>query len=164
MAQEKVHQLSDWLSDNLQKIADKQVSLDAKRIYAALDTLGVLKKPAQEYLTLTEDQYYPMQKQHLLTLSHGSKLLVDMTDRIMISHVDGILEEDNLNFEYLHHRIYAPDYQVKADLEVLTYGLAVVGAVSVTQKQQLIPTKLDQDAVVCLVVAAHNIEKWQQNN
>ena len=79
----------------------------------------------------------------------------------MVTHVDGVLAENKVNFEYSHEAVYEDQYLVKRDLEVLTYGLAVIGAVAATVKHNLIQADLSKDAVLSLALAAQNIANWQ---
>ena len=44
---------------------------------------------------------------------------------------------------------------------MLTYGLAVIGAVAATVKHNLIQADLSKDAVLSLALAAQNIANWQ---
>ena len=163
MAQDNVRQLADWLEENMTAIIDRKVSLNVSEIFAVLDSFGVLNNPVAKYLDITEETYYQSESDHKLTLSDDRKLLMDVTDRIMVTHVDGILADNKVYFEYSHEAVYEDQYLVKRDLEVLTYGLAVIGAVAATVKHNLIQADLSKDAVLSLALAAQNIANWQAN-
>lgn len=161
MTQDNVRQLADWLEENMAAIADRKVQLNPETIFAVLDDFGVLNNPVVKYFDITEETYYQSESDHKLTLSDDHKLLIDVTDRIMVTHVDGVLAENKVNFEYSHEAVYEDQYLVKRDLEVLTYGLAVIGAVAATVKHNLIQADLSKDAVLSLALATQNIANWQ---
>ena len=161
MTQDNVRQLADWLEENMAAIADRKVQLNPETIFAVLDDFGVLNNPVVKNFDITEETYYQSESDHKLTLSDDHKLLIDVTDRIMVTHVDGVLAENKVNFEYSHEAVYEDQYLVKRDLEVLTYGLAVIGAVAATVKHNLIQADLSKDAVLSLALAAQNIANWQ---
>ena len=115
MAQDNVRQLADWLEENMTAIIDRKVSLNVSEIFAVLDGFGVLNNPVAKYLDITEETYYQSESDHKLTLSDDRKLLMDVTDRIMVTHVDGILADNKVNFEYSHEAVYEDQYLVKRD-------------------------------------------------
>lgn len=161
MGQDNVRQLADWLEANMTAILERKVMIKPTEIFAVLDSFAVLNNPVAKYLAITEETYYQSESDHKLTLSDDRKLLIDVTDRIMVTHVDGILADNKVNFEYSHEAVYEDQYLVKRDLEVLTYGLAVIGAVAATVKHNLIQADLSKDAVLSLALAAQNIANWQ---
>ncbi|KRL61988.1 hypothetical protein [Latilactobacillus fuchuensis] len=161
MVQDNVRQLADWLEANMTAILERKVMIKPTEIFAVLDSFAVLNNPVAKYLAITEETYYQSESDHKLTLSDDRKLLIDVTDRIMVTHVDGILADNKVNFEYSHEAVYEDQYLVKRDLEVLTYGLAVIGAVAATVKHNLIQADLSKDAVLSLALAAQNIANWQ---
>lgn len=161
MAQDNVRQLADWLAENMTAIVERKVMIKPTEIFAVLDSLAVLNNPVEKYFAITEETYYQSESDHKLTLSDDRKLLIDVTDRIMVTHVDGVLADNKVNFEYSHEAVYEDQYLVRRDLEVLTYGLAVIGAVAATVKRNLIQADLSKDAVLSLALATQNIANWQ---
>jgi hypothetical protein len=87
--------------------------------------------------------------------------LAELEDRIMVNHVDGSITEDQVNFTYNHEPVFDSGYAPKKDLNIVKFGLEVIGAVATSGHLQTVAAALSPDAMVTLVVAAHRFATWQ---
>ncbi|MCD2255575.1 hypothetical protein FHQ08_02460 [Lactobacillus sp. CC-MHH1034] len=162
MQQENIAQLADWLEAHKDGIADRSTKLDVTEVFAVIDSLAVLNQPVTDYLAMTEDAYDEKESDHKFTLDTGDTILAELKDRILINHVDGVTDEGELNFNYNHEDAFKSGYQVKTDLNILTYGFEVVGAAAILVDPATLKQNLSKDAVVSLGIAANSIDRWQQ--
>ncbi|MFC6171404.1 hypothetical protein [Loigolactobacillus jiayinensis] len=160
MATQTLSQLADYLEAHNDKIKIGDEKFDPQLIYAALDQLAVLAKPVQDYFTISEDDYYEHESDHLLTLQKGKAPLGELKDRIIVTHTDGELSNGDLRYSYAHEDAYSAGYDVQTDLHLLTYGLEVVGATDNLDHEQTQKT-LAKDAVLSLALAAKAVAAWQ---
>lgn len=152
------------LADDLQlagtKIIKKQQPLDAERVYKFIDSLAVLDKPISAYFTMKQEDYYENESDKKLTLQHLTEPLADMHDRILTNHVDGYVQNDEINFTYNHEDPYADDYYSrKTDFHVLSYSLKVVTAMIPVIGADNLKTKISKDAILSIGLAAYNLTK-----
>ena len=85
-----------------------------------------------------------------------------LEDRIMVNHVDGSISGDKIKFNFNHDTPYVDGkYRSRKDLEILKFGLEVVGAVAATGHEDAVQSALTPDSVVSLVLAAHALHAWQ---
>lgn len=160
MATQTLSQLADYLEAHNDKIKIGEEKFDPQTIYAALDQLAILAKPVQDYFTISEDDYYEQESDHLLTLQDGKKPLGELQDRIIVTHTDGELSAGDLRYTYAHEDAYSTGYDVQTDLHILTYGLEVIGATDRLDHVQVQKT-LAKDAVLSLALAAKAVNDWQ---
>nr|SFZ88692.1 hypothetical protein LREN565_1805 [Loigolactobacillus rennini] len=160
MATQTLSQLADYLEEHNDQIKIGDEKLATESIYTALNQLHVLKQPVQDYFTISEDQYYQQESDHLLTLQGGTKPLSDLQDRIIVTHTDGEPSDGSLRYNYAHEDAYSAGYDVQTDLHILTYGLEVIGATEQLD-HELVQNNLAKDAVLSLALAARAIAAWQ---
>ncbi|MCH4169934.1 MAG: hypothetical protein LKF36_01790 [Lactobacillus sp.] len=163
MAQTEISKLADWLEAHKAGIADRSQRLDKNRVFQVIDNLKVLNQPINTYLEMSEEHYYETESDHLFTLDAGATKLSALKDRIMINHVDGSPDENELTFHYNHENAFEGGYAVKVDLNILTYGFEVVGAAAELVSDAILKDKLSKDAVVSLGLAAACIDDWQNH-
>lgn len=156
----EVNPLADWLTEQQEAILNREVKLDVDQIEAAIDTLHVFEKPVKDYLDLDQEKYYETESDHKFTLLAGKSKVSEIEDRIMINHVDGFLRKDEINFTYNHEKVFDNGYSAKKDLQVLRYGMKVVGAVAATGDQEAVE-KLSKDSLISLALSANAIAAWQ---
>ncbi|WP_127848478.1 hypothetical protein [Lacticaseibacillus hulanensis] len=157
-----VSTLADWLEEHTSALLDKTELLDLKPVYAAIDYLGVLKNPAASYPEMGQETYLRSESDKKLSLLDEKKRLSELDDRIMVNHVDGSVTNDEINFKYNHDTpVVDGEYHARKDLEILKFGLEVIGAVSTTGHDGTIREALSSDAVLSLVLAANAFYDWQ---
>lgn len=159
MAQIDIMTLADDLALSQDQILQGQQSLDDKQIYLAIDSLHVLKKPIKAYFSMSEDQYYQTESDHLLTLLNLDQKLTQLHDRILTNHVDGYVDKDEINLTYNHEDPYEDgSYDKNTDYHVLTYSLKIIGAVQAIAAQDL-QKVLSKDAVLSLGLATYALKQ-----
>ena len=147
--------LADDLALSKDKIISGQQDLNNSKVYAEIDSLGVLNKPIQEYFSMTQDEYYNSESDGKLTLLHLDEPLTSLTDRILTNHVDGYVDKDEINFTYNHEDPFEDGiYNRSGDYDVLLYSLKVIGAVKAIAPAEL-KKILSKDAVLSLGLAAN---------
>ncbi|MHA3066882.1 hypothetical protein [Lacticaseibacillus saniviri] len=161
MDQFGISQLADWLEEKHQAILDKQTKLDLATVLEAIDYLAVLDQPAKQYLNQTQATYYKSESDHKLNLPDDKAPLMATQDRIMVNHVDGQVNEDEIKFTYNHEPVFEPKYSAKKDLNLLKYGLEVIGAAASTGHTDIVKQALSKDAVLSLLLAANQLVAWQ---
>lgn len=150
--------LADDLALSQDQIVQGQQGLDDERVYKVIDNLHVLKKPINEYFSMTEEQYYETESDHLLNLLHLDQKLTQLHDRILTNHVDGYVDKDELNLTYNHEDPYEDgSYDKTTDFHVLMYSLKVIGAVQAVAAED-IPNILSKDAVLSLGLATYALK------
>lgn len=163
MDQFGVSALADWLEAETDALLSKKTMLDLDQVFAAVDYLGVLKNPAAAYPQMREETYGQTESDGKLSLLHDKKIMLESHDRIMVNHVDGSVTDDEINFAYNHDTPYGDaGYKARKDLEILKFGLEVIGAVVATGHVDTVRGALAQDAIVSLVTAAATFSAWQQ--
>ena len=161
MVQAEIAKLADWLEAHKDGITDRSTKLDKKQIFTVIDGLSIFDQPIASYFDMTEDQYDRSVSDHKFTIEEGRHKLPEIKDRIMINHLDGAVDEGELNFTYNHETAIQESYQVKVDLNILTYGLEVLGAAAGITTPEVIQKNLSKDAAISLAIAAENVARWQ---
>ncbi|WP_125703835.1 hypothetical protein [Lacticaseibacillus daqingensis] len=161
MDQYGVSELADWLEAKTQALLENNEQLPLERIAAAVDYLNVLAQPAVHYLEMHQGQYDKEESDHKLNLLADDLPLRELEDRIMVNHVDGSIVNDEINFTYNHEPVFEGGYQPKKDLNLIKYGLEVIGAVATSGHLATITAALSKDAVVTLIVAANRFASQQ---
>ncbi|RHW48619.1 hypothetical protein DS832_00680 [Bombilactobacillus bombi] len=165
MQAEAVSQMADWLEDHVSEIVAHKTQLDVQKINEIIDDLAILRHPVQEYLTMTEEQYYENESDHQLTLQNDKQPLSKLQDRVLVNHVDGSFAKSEINFTYNHEHPFAGgQYDVTNDLHTIEYALEVIGAVVANTIMADVRNNLSQDAVLSIALAAAAVDNWQQNN
>ncbi|KRN29052.1 hypothetical protein IV38_GL001268 [Lactobacillus selangorensis] len=162
MDKQGISQLADWLEANNDALIARQVLLDPAQIFAAADALHVLDQPLTTYFDQTQEQYESMTSDHQFTIQDDNKPVKAIQDRIMITHVDGNIHEGIVNFTYGHEDVFQNGYSAKQDLNVLKYGLEVIGAVADVDPA-IFRGNLSKDAVLTLGLSAQAVRQWQEN-
>lgn len=150
------------LADDLQLTQDEVLHgdqvFDEEKVYQALDQLQVLDKPVKDYFSLTQDEYYSSESDHRLTLSDLQTPLVELHDRVLTNHVDGYVDQQEINLTYNHEDPFADGaYSKKVDYQVITYSLKVIAAVDRIAPAQL-KQVLSKDAVLSIALAAYALK------
>ena len=79
----------------------------------------------------------------------------ELSDRILTNHVDGYVDQDEINLTYNHEDpLQDGSYDRATDLHVLLYSLKVIGAVRAIAPNDL-KKVLSKDAVLSLGLAAN---------
>ncbi|CAM3153219.1 hypothetical protein SAMN04487792_0577 [Lactobacillus bombicola] len=147
--------LADDLAMNQESILNQEIDFDAEAVYRVIDSLQVLHKPVKEYFAMTQEQYYETESDHKLTLINLSANLTDLHDRILTNHVDGFVDQHEINLTYNHENPFEDDfYNNVVDFHVVSYSLKVIGAVQAVAAQEL-QTVLSKDAVLSIGLAAY---------
>lgn len=153
--------LADWLEENTSALLEKKVQLDLSQVNVAVDYLGVLKNPAASYAEMSQETYLGSESDKKLSLLSEADRMSQLDDRIMVNHVDGSVTNDEIHFNYNHDTpVEAGEYHARKDLEILKFGLEVIGAVSATGHDATVRAALSPDAVVSLVLAANALHAW----
>ena len=161
MAQFSISNLADWLEAHNDDLMAKKTQLDPNKVYAIVDYLKVLKKPAEKYLHMKQADYYTIESDHKLNLPDDNAPLTATHDRIMVNHVDGSIKNDQLNFTYNHEPVFDGGYTPQRDLNIVKYGLEVIGAVATSGHIETVSAALSPDAVLTLVLAATAFSSYQ---
>jgi len=161
MDQFSISNLADWLEAHNDDLMAKKTQLDPNKVYAIVDYLKVLKKPAEKYLHMKQADYYTIESDHKLNLPDDNAPLTATHDRIMVNHVDGSIKNDQLNFTYNHERVFDGGYTPQRDLNIVKYGLEVIGAVATSGHIETVSAALSPDAVLTLVLAATAFSSYQ---
>lgn len=147
--------LADDLAMNQESILNQEIDFDAEAVYRVIDSLQVLHKPVKEYFAMTQEQYYETESDHKLTLINLSANLTDLHDRILTNHVDGFVDQHEINLTYNHENPFEDDfYNNVVDFHVVSYSLKVIGAVQAVAAQEL-QTVLSKDAVLSIGLAVY---------
>lgn len=162
MDQFGISDLADWLEAHNDQLLAKTEPFPATKVNDAVDFLKGLKHPAADYLDMKQGQYYQAESDHKLNLLADDQPLRKLEDRIMVNHVDGSITEDTLNFTYNHEPVFENGYSAKQDLNIVKFGLEVIGAVATTGHVETVAEALSPDALVTLIVAATQLVSWQQ--
>lgn len=151
--------LADDLALSQDKVLNNEQSFDAEAVYKVIDNLGVLNNPIKDYFKMTQEQYYEAESDHKLTLLNLSDQLINLHDRILTNHVDGFVDQDQINLTYNHEDPYEDDlYNPETDYHVLVYSLKVIGAVQAVASKDL-KEVLSKDAALSLGLAAYALAK-----
>lgn len=161
MDQYGISELADWLEAQSEALLAKRTQLPEAKVVAAVDYLQVLKHPAQDYLNTLQGHYFRHESDHKLNLLADAQPMAALEDRIMVNHVDGSITEDQINFTYNHEPVFENGYSAKKDLNIIKFGLEVIGAVATSGHLQTVAKALSPDAMVTLIVAAHRFAAWQ---
>ncbi|MGO2743780.1 MAG: hypothetical protein ACTIAB_00235 [Lacticaseibacillus paracasei] len=161
MDQFSINNLADWLEAHNDDLMAKKTQLDPNKVYAIVDYLKVLKKPAEKYLHMKQADYYTTESDHKLNLPDDNAPLTATHDRIMVNHVDGSIKNDQLNFTYNHEPVFDGGYTPQRDLNIVKYGLEVIGAVATSGHIETVSAALSPDAVLTLVLAATAFSSYQ---
>lgn len=161
MEQEAIAQLADWFEAHKDGITDRSTKLDKTKIFTIIDNLQLFDQPVSTYLEMTEDQYDESASDHRFTIENGDQKLAALKDRILLNHLDGTVDTSEMNFAYNHENAYQDGYQVKVDLNILTYALEVLGAAYAIVPLDVIQENLSKDAAMSLAIAAESIDHWQ---
>ncbi|KRM87606.1 hypothetical protein [Lacticaseibacillus thailandensis] len=162
MDQFSVTALADQLEADTDKLLAKEMVLNADAINEAVDYLDVLQNPAASYPELNQEAYSDSESDHKLSLLGDNTPLMNIDDRIMVNHVDGSISGDKVHFTYNHETpLVDGQYSAKKDLEIIKFGLEVIGAVLGTGAHDQVKALLSPDAVVSLTIAAHRLRAWQ---
>jgi hypothetical protein len=149
--------LADDLAANQESILNKEIDFDAEAVYQAIDSLKVLHNPIKEYFKMTQEEYYDTESDHKLTLINLSEQLTDLHDRILTNHVDGFVDQNEINLTYNHENPYEDDfYNNVVDFQVITYGLKVIGAVQAIAAKEL-QEVLSKDALLSIGLATYSL-------
>ncbi|WP_204122587.1 hypothetical protein [Lacticaseibacillus mingshuiensis] len=162
MDQFGISDLADWLEAHSTALLEKKEAMPVDRVFAAVDQLGVLQQPAAHYLSVRQGQYFQNESDHKLNLLADDQPLSALEDRIMVNHVDGSITEDTLNFTYNHEPVFDGTYSPKKDLNIVKFGLEVVGAAASTGDDDTLADVLSHDALVTFIVAAQAFADWQK--
>ncbi|KRL47568.1 hypothetical protein [Lacticaseibacillus manihotivorans] len=161
MEQYSISELADWLEAQSDALLAKSVAFPETKVQAVVDYLKVLKHPAAAYLDTLQGHYDRHESDHKLNLLADKAPLAELEDRVMVNHVDGSITEDHINFTYNHEPVFEGGYAAKKDLNIIKFGLEVIGAVATTGHIETESSVLSPDAMVTLIVAAHSFAKWQ---
>ncbi|MEY4716005.1 hypothetical protein [Lacticaseibacillus paracasei] len=161
MDQFSISNLADWLEAHNDDLMAKKTQLDPNKVYAIVDYLKVLKKPAEKYLHMKQADYYTIESDHKLNLPDDNAPLTATHDRIMVNHVDGSIKNDQLNFTYNHEPVFDGGYTPQRDLNIVKCGLEVIGAVATSGHIETVSAALSPDAVLTLVLAATAFSSYQ---
>ncbi|MFD1392618.1 hypothetical protein ACFQ3L_03315 [Lacticaseibacillus jixianensis] len=162
MDQFGISELADWLEANNNQLLDKTALMPTDKVLAAIDYLKVLAQPAAAYLVMKQGSYDREESDHKLNLMADERPLGEVEDRIMVNHVDGSITKDEINFTYNHEPVFDNGYQAKKDLNIVKFGLEVIGAVATSGHLATITAALSRDAAVTLIVAAARFRQWQE--
>ncbi|MFD1464923.1 hypothetical protein ACFQ4L_02300 [Lapidilactobacillus mulanensis] len=164
MERDVIKQYADWLEQNGGDIIARRVAFDAQQVFNIVQQLQIFDRPVADYLTMSQDEYYRTISDHKLTLQGEDEPMSQLQDRVLINHVDGSLTDNNLNFAYNHEDNFTGGYSARKDLNLITYGLEVVGAVAAISNPEFVKEHLSQDAAVSLILAANSLKDWQAKN
>lgn len=162
MDQFGISELADWLEAHHDELMAKTTPMPVAKVAAAIDYLSGLRHPADSYLAVKQGHFDRHESDHKLNLLADQAPLAELEDRIMVNHVDGSVTEDTLNFTYNHEPVFEGGYQAKKDLNIVKYGLEVIGAVATSGHVDTISDTLSKDALLTLIVAANRFSQWQQ--
>ena len=110
---------------------------------------------------MKQADYYTTESDHKLNLPDDNAPLTATHDRIMVNHVDGSIKNDQLNFTYNHEPVFDGGYTPQRDLNIVKYGLEVIGAVATSGHIETVSAALSPDAVLTLVLAATAFSSYQ---
>ena len=162
MDQFGISELADWLEANNDQLLDKAELMPTDKVLAAVDYLKVLAQSAAAYLPMKQGTFDREESDHKLNLMADDQPLSQVEDRIMVNHVDGSITKDELNFTYNHEPVFEDGYQAKKDLNIVKFGLEVIGAVATSGHLETVTAALSKDAAVTLIVAAARFRQWQE--
>ena len=162
MDQFGVTALADWLEEQSDALLSKKTIINLDRVYKAVDYLNVLKNTAAAYPEMSEETYLKTESDKKLSLLDDHDTLAELEDRIMVNHVDGSISGSDFAFKYNHDTPFVDGkYNARKDLEILKFGLEVVGAVTGASKLADVTEALSPDAAVSFLLAANAFHKWQ---
>ena len=146
--------LADELAASQDKIINGEEKLDLKKIFSEINSLSILDKPVEDYLSMKVEDYYD-ESDRKLTLLDMDQPLSKVEDRILTNHVDGYVDKNKINLTYNHENPFEDGiYDRATDFHVLLYSLKVIGAVRAVDASDL-QKVLSKDAVLSLALAAN---------
>lgn len=152
------------LADDLQ-IAAKQIiknkqTVNSDRIYEFIDSLELLNQPIRDYFSMKQEDYYEKESDKKLTIQDLNDTLANIQDRILTNHVDGYVQNNDINFTYNHENPYSDGkYSREVDFHVLSYSLKVITAMIPVIGLEGVKNHLSKDALLSVGLAAHNLDK-----
>lgn len=159
MSKLAILQLSDEITESEKKIVNQTKEVDLARIFEIIDGLKVLNQKASQYVDMTQDDYYQNESDHRLTLENMKQPLSTLSDRILTNHVDGLPEDNQLNFDYNHESVLEDNnYDREMDFHVLSYSLKVISAAATVVGIANLSNVLSKDAAVSIILAAYNLQ------
>lgn len=164
MERDVIKQYADWLEENSNDIIARRTEFDAKQVYNIITDLKIFDQPVDTYLKMSQDDYYATISDHKLTLQGETEPMSQLEDRVLTNHVDGSLTEGEINFSYNHEDNFSGGYSARKDLNLIMYGLEVIGAVANVGGFELVQQNLSKDAAVSLLLAANSLSEWEQAN
>lgn len=164
MERDAIKLYADWLEENGDDIIARRVDFDAKQVDNIVSELKIFDQPVDAYLTMSQDDYYATVSDHKLTLQGDDEPMSKLEDRVLINHVDGSLTDGDINFAYNHEDNFSGGYSARKDLNLIMYGLEVVGAVANVGGFELVQQHLSKDAAVSLLLAANSLAEWAKEN
>lgn len=159
MSKLAILQLSDEITELEKEIVSQNKAIDLAQLFSALDDLKVLNQKAENYIEMSQDDYYQSESDHRLTLEKMDQPLSTLSDRVLTNHVDGLPEKEALNFDYNHETVLEDgQYNREMDFHVLSYSLKVISAAATVVGIDNLSASLSKDAVVSIILAAHNLQ------
>ncbi|KRL63253.1 hypothetical protein [Lactobacillus psittaci] len=151
----KIIKLADELATNQSQYLQNTDKIDAEAIYKVINSLEVLTKPIKAYFGMSQDEYYATESDHKLTLLDMNDKLDQLHDRILTNHVDGYVDQAEINLTYNHENPYEDGmYDAETDYHVLTYSLKVIAATLAVAPTEL-KKVISKDAVLSVGLATY---------
>ena len=158
-----ISKLADWLENKKTKIYNHDIKINSNKIYTSLNNLNIFPSNVSKYLDITQEKYYETLSDNKLNLSNNNNkiyLMSDVKDRIVINHVNGDIDKNYVSFTYNHINVFPNGvYNFFKDIDVLIYGLEIIGAVS-TIDVNLVKNNISSDAFMSLILSINGVSNW----
>lgn len=158
-----ISKLADWLENKKTKIYNHDIKINSNKIYTSLNNLNIFPSNVSKYLDITQEKYYETLSDNKLNLSNNNNkiyLMSDVKDRIVINHVNGDIDKNYVSFTYNHINVFPNGvYNFFKDIDVLIYGLEIIGAVS-TIDVNLVKNNISSDAFMSLILSINGVFNW----
>ena len=130
------------------------------KIEKLVNDLGVFPQPIASILRMNQDVYATKFSDGHFSFDYSNHRVNELMDRMIISHTDGSVKDQNLKLEYRHEDPYeGGQYSVKVDFNIVQYGLAIIAALASVMEVSKIKEILSPDAAVSLMLAANAIKE-----
>lgn len=152
--------LYEELVANREAYEDNLKKYPVEAVERMVDELGVFDRPMAKVLEMSQDEYAENLSDGKFSFDFSGHQVSELLDRLIISHTDGSVREGNVSLAYRHEDPYeSGQYNVKTDLNIVQYGLAVLSALAGVIPAEDLAKITSPDAAVSIWLATEAIKE-----
>jgi hypothetical protein len=160
MKKEQINRLYEELVLNREAYEDGLKKYPIEKVSTFIDELGIFKEPMSEILEMSQESYAQEYSDKRFSFDFSNRKVSELMDRIIISHTDGSVRNQVLELAYLHEDPFeSGQYNVKTDLNIVQYGLAVLAGLSNVTSAETLASIVSPDAAVSIMLALKSIKE-----